>query len=276
MRFGTARTAIFRKPAGFRLLAAVTLLVASRLACAQIAQPSVCNLDSTGFCVTGAPLPAPPLISLPQHRVPMESTPLPQTKLQVEFRNSMLRIDAENATLRDALKAVSARTGAEIEFPAGELNERIFVHLGPGSAREVVSQLLNGARFNYIILSSASEPLGITRLILSRVDHAGESPTPETPPLRNSDLAATQVYGAGFSIDPSAEAEVMPPEKPVAIAPDGGNPVANRAQHQGSGLSGEDLDRMQKMQIQQEQQQFSLQLQQQRQQEEGASQNSPH
>jgi hypothetical protein len=267
MCFGTVRTAIFRKPPGYRPLAAVMLLAASSLACAQIAQPSVCNLDSTGFCVTGGPLPTSPISSVPPHKLQMESTPLLQTKLQVEFRNSMLRIDAENTTLRDALKAVSARTGAEIEFPAGELNERIFAHLGPGSAREVVSQLLNGSRFNYVILSSASEPHGITRLILSRVDRAGESATPETPPLPNSDLAATQVYGAGFSIDPSAEAEVVPAEKPVGAASDGANPVANRAQHQGPGLSGEELDRMQKMQIQQEQEQFSLQLQQQRQQQ---------
>ena len=267
MCFGTARTVIFRKPSGYRPLAAAMLFAASGLAYAQIAQPSVCNLDSTGFCVSGAPLPAPSLSWVPQRKVPMESAPLPQTKLQVEFRNSMLRIDAENTTLRDALKAVSARTGAEIEFPAGELNERIFAHLGPGSAREVVSQLLNGSRFNYVILSSASEPHGITRLILSRADRAGESATPEAPQMANSDPAATQVYGAGFSIDPSAEAEVVPTEKPVGVASDGANPVANRAQHEGPGLSGEELDRMQKMQIQQEQQQFSLQLQQQRQQQ---------
>jgi hypothetical protein len=288
MCLGTVRKTIFRKITRYRPFAAVMLLTTSSLVCAQTSQPSVCNIDSDGFCVTGAVQAAPVSNPVSQNKVQTELSPAPQNerqvesiappnKLQVDFRDNLLRIDAENNTLQDTLKAVSARTGAEIQFPAGELGELIFVHLGPGSPRDVITQLLNGSQFNYVILSSASEPHGITRLILSSAGLARESVTSAAPALPKNDSAATQLYGAGFSADPDAPAEVVPGEKPAVIAPPDASPVSNLAQHNGPPLSGEDLDRMQKMQIQQEQQQFALQVQQQRQQQqqEQPSQNSP-
>jgi hypothetical protein len=195
-----------------------------------------------------------------QNKIQPQSSPAQQNKLQVEFRNHQLRIDAENATLRDTLKAISARTGAEVQFPAVGLGERIFVHLGPGSARDVITQLLNGSQFNYVILSLASDPGGITRLILSGASSAGERASSDAPALPVSDSAENQLYGAGFGVDPDAPAE---PSQQTAAAP-GASPATSAPHSDGTKLSGEDLDRMQKMQIQQEQQQLrQLQLQQQ-------------
>jgi hypothetical protein len=247
------------------------LLAASSLMCAQSSQPGVCKMDSDGFCVPGAAQADPignfapqpeQLESSPalQNRMQPQSSPALQNKLQVEFRNHQLRIDAENATLRDTLKAISARTGAEMQFPAVELGERIFVHLGPGSARDVITQLLNGSQFNYVILSLDSDPGGITRLILSRASSAGERASSDAPALPVSDSAENQLYGAGFGVDPDAPAEPMP----SAAAVPGATPATSAPHSDGAKLSGEDLDRMQKMQIQQEQQQLrQLQLQQQ-------------
>jgi hypothetical protein len=221
-------------------------------------------MDSDGFCVQGA-APATPTGNLApqqkqldlspalQNKMQPQSSPALQNKLQVEFRNHQLRIDAENITLRDTLKAISARTGAEVQFPAVELGERIFVHLGPGSARDVITQLLNGSQFNYVILSLPSDPGGITRLILSKASSAGERASSDAPALPVSDSAENQLYGAGFGVDPDAPAEPVPSQPTGAAAASGG-----------AKLSGEDLDRMQKMQIQQEQQQLrQLHLQQQ-------------
>jgi hypothetical protein len=249
------------------------MLLVSSLMCAQSSQPSVCNMDSDGFCVQGA-VPAAPIGNLApqqkqlelspalQNTMQPQSSPALQNKLQVEFRNHQLRIDAENITLRDALKAISARTGAEVQFPAVELGERIFVHLGPGSARDVITQLLNGSQFNYVILSLPSDPAGITRLILSRASSAGERASSDALALPVSDSAENQLYGAGFGVDPDAPAEAVPSQQ-TAAAP-GASPAPSALHSDGTKLSGEDLDRMQKMQIQQEQQQLrQLQLQQQ-------------
>jgi hypothetical protein len=185
----------------------------------------------------------------------------------------MLRIDAENATLRDTLKTISAHTGAEIQFPAGSMEERIFAHMGPTSPREVVSRLLNGVPFNYVILSSASEPSGITRLILSRanVDREGAASEASTLPAKQSD--PTQLYGASFSADASAPAAEPVPSQ--ALGPTAETPAASWIHTDGPKLSGEYLDQMQKTQIQQEQQQFAEQEQQQRQQQQQTRQNSP-
>lgn len=284
----TARKTVFRKTSPYGPFAAVMLLASSSLMCAQSSQPSVCNMDSDGFCVAGTVQAAPVLSPVPQNKLQVESSPAPQNKLQVEsspapqnklqveFRNDLLRIDAENATLRDTLKAVSARTGAEIQFPAGGLEERVFVHLGPASPRDVLSQLLNGVPFNYVILSSASEPSGITRLILSRASVDRENATSEAPALPANGSAATQLYGASFGVDPDAPAaELAPSQAPGATVAPGATPVANWIHTDGPKLSGEYLDQMQKNQIQQEQQQFAQEEQQQRQQRQQPSQNSP-
>jgi hypothetical protein len=248
------------------------LLAASGLMSAQSSQPGACKMDSDGFCVPGAEQAAPignvapqpkelELSPALQNKMQPQSSPALQNKLQVEFRNHQLRIDAENATLRDTLKAISARTGAEMQFPAVELGERIFVHLGPGSARDVITQLLNGSQFNYVILSLASDPGGITRLILSRASSAGERASSDAPALPVSDSAENQLYGAGFGVDPDAPAEPVPSQPAGAAAAPAASPATSAPHSDGAKLSGEDLDRMQKMQIQQEQQQQLRQLQ---------------
>jgi hypothetical protein len=175
-----------------------------------------------------------------------------------------LKIDAENATLRDTLKAVSAHTGAEVQFPAGGLEEHIFVHLGPAPPREIVGQLLKGVPFNYVILSSASEPRGITRVILNRAADDHEIAMPEVAAVPVGQSAATQVYGASFATDPdSSAAELVPSSPQENTDAASSKPVASWIHNDGAKLSGEQLDQMQKMQIQQEQQQFAEQTQQQ-------------
>ena len=268
----TARTSIFRRKATHGLLAAAVVWAIPGSLYSQSAPPSACNIDSDGFCVAGAvtgPVKGDPsLSSAPQVNSQVTSSPAPERKLVVEFRNDLLTIDAENATLRDTLKAVSARTKAEVQFPAGGLEERIFVHMGPASPREIVSQLLKGVPFNYVILSSASEPGGITRLILSRAADDREIATTEVAALPGGQAVATQVYGASFAIDPGTSAAELVPSPPLDNTdPAGAKPVASWIHNDGPKLSGEQLDQMQKMQIQQEQQQFAEQTQQQHQQQ---------
>lgn len=252
---------------------------------AQSSQPDVCHMDSDGFCLAAAAVQATPILNpvpqnqlqvAPQDQLQIGSSPTSQSKLRVEFHDGLLRIDAENATLRDTLKSVSARTGAEMQFPTGELKERIYVHLGPASPRDVVSQLLNGAPFNYVILSSASEPSGITRVILSRTSAGAEGAAPLASAMTANESATPQLYGVAFGVDPDAPAiePVAIPTPDAATAP-GANPVPNWVHSDGPKLSAESLDQMQKAQIQQEQQQFAQQAQQQRQQQEQPSQNTP-
>src|SRR6266700_3276978 len=111
------------------------------------------------------PLPPPPLPSGPTgpvQQIPLDSiAPVPP---QVSYQNSQLTIVAPNSTLGDILRAVRKQTGAEIDIPAAP--ERVVTHLGPGPAREVVAELLNGSRFNYVLLGSPANDALLTRVVL--------------------------------------------------------------------------------------------------------------
>jgi hypothetical protein len=110
---------------------------------------------------------------------------------QVNYQNAQLTIVAPNSTLGDILRAVRKQTGAEIEIPVAP--ERVVTHLGPGPAREVLSELLNGSRFNYVLLGSAANDAALTRVVLvakSAPDSASNNPAPE-----QSQPGITQVGG---------------------------------------------------------------------------------
>lgn len=97
---------------------------------------------------------------------------------QVTYKNAQLTIVAPNSTLGDILRAVRKQTGAEIEIPAAP--ERVVTSLGPGSAREVMAALLNGSRFNYVLLGSPADSTVLTRVVL--VPKTGQdNATPNSP-----------------------------------------------------------------------------------------------
>jgi len=97
-----------------------------------------------------------------QHQVPLDAmAPVPP---QVTYQNAQLTIVAPNSTLGDILRAVRKQTGAEIEIPAAP--DRVVTHLGPGPARAVVAELLNGSRFNYVLLGSPANDALLTRVVL--------------------------------------------------------------------------------------------------------------
>ena len=106
------------------------------------------------------PLPSGP--TGPVQPMPLDSmAPVPP---QVSYQNAQLTIVAPNSTLGDILRAVRKQTGAEIEIPPA--TERVVTRLGPGPAREVMADLLNGSRFNYVLLGSPADNSVLTRVVL--------------------------------------------------------------------------------------------------------------
>lgn len=124
---------------------------------------------------------APPLPSGPTgpvQQIPLDS--IAAVPPQVSFANNQLTIVAPNSTLADILKAVHKQTGAEIDVPTAP--DRVVTHLGPGPAREVIADLLNGSRFNYVLLGSPGDDSVLTRVVLvakSGPESITPAPTPE-------------------------------------------------------------------------------------------------
>jgi len=107
------------------------------------------------------PLPSGPLGPLPQF--PLDS--LPAVAPHVNFEGGLLTIETPNSTLGDVLRAVHSQTLADMDIPSGA-TDRVALHLGPGPAREVVATLLNGSRFNYVLLGAPDDPRKLTRVVL--------------------------------------------------------------------------------------------------------------
>jgi hypothetical protein len=107
------------------------------------------------------PLPSGPT-GRPVPQIPLDS--IATVPPQVDFQNGQLTIVAPNSTLGDVLRAIKKQTGADIDVPSA--NERVVTRLGPGPARDVIAELLNGSRFNYVLLGSAENTNLLTRVVL--------------------------------------------------------------------------------------------------------------
>lgn len=91
----------------------------------------------------------------------------PPTPPQVNYSNGQLTIVAQNATLSQVLRSVGSLTGASVEMPSGASGERVVGQLGPGQPRDVLNALLNGTKFNYIILGVTGDPGAVQKVILT-------------------------------------------------------------------------------------------------------------
>ena len=109
-----------------------------------------------------APLP----LSESSTPVPLAPPQMPASPPEVQFHQGQLTVTASNSTLGDILRAVGRETGALVDMP-GNVTEPVVGQFGPGPARDVLTSLLNGSHFNYLLLGSADNPAALARVILS-------------------------------------------------------------------------------------------------------------
>jgi hypothetical protein len=91
----------------------------------------------------------------------------PQPALQVSYKNGLLGIHANKATLSEVLYAIQQRTGADISIAAGAEQEQVVAEIEPAPAAEVLARLLNGSKFNFLILNASNDPTQLERVILT-------------------------------------------------------------------------------------------------------------
>lgn len=125
---------------------------------------------------------------------------MPAVPPVITFTEGALTINAQNSTLGDILRGVRNQTGASVDMP-GNATERVMGKFGPGPARDVLTSLLNGTHFNYVLMGSATDPEALDRVVLTAKSNGGEAP-------------ATQEASAA---QPN---QGPPPPAPAANAPD--------------------------------------------------------
>jgi hypothetical protein len=84
-----------------------------------------------------------------------------------------LTVEANNSSLGEILKEVATQTGARLEGKTGD--ERVFGSYGPGPARDIIKQLLDGTTYNVLMVGDQGE--GTPRQIVLSNRPAGPAPT---------------------------------------------------------------------------------------------------
>lgn len=135
--------------------------------------------------------PAPELPHWPANDKPGEAS--------ITWDSRGLRIDAANSSLQQILKDVSTVTGAKVEGLGAD--ERVFGAYGPGEARDVLSQLLQGSGYNVLMIGDQGR--GAPRQIVLTVRRSGDS----QPAANNSQPNANEE---------DTEVEEQPPQQPPA------------------------------------------------------------
>jgi hypothetical protein len=183
--------------------------------------------------------PAAPALAVPAApAVPLWPANEKPAKAAVTWDSQGLRIDAANSSLAQILEDVATATGAKVE--GFDTDERIFGVYGPGPARDVLSQLLQGAGYNVILIGDQGQ--GTPREILLSSSHAG--------------AAASAANAAPAS---AGDEEADPEEQPQPAPPPIPQPVPQPVRP-GFGPGGQPRT---PQQIQQEMQQRQQQIQQQ-------------
>jgi hypothetical protein len=160
-------------------------------------------LLNTSYAAQAVPVSAPP--------------PPPKPPLEVSFQGGLLSISSNQASLSEILLAVHQRTGAEIAIPAGAEQEKVVADFGPAPAPEVLARLLNGSQFNYLILSSPTDPTALDRVILSaRPNGPASTPLPQARSLTDDEN------------EPDPQPVVAHPGSPRPVPP-GANPTEGQA-----------------------------------------------
>jgi len=203
-----------------------------------------------------------PVAEVPQAApVPPTLEEQPPVAPQVTYRGGQLTIDSTNATLSQVLHSVQAQTGASVDMPPGAGSERVVATLGPGTPKDVLASLLNGSRFNYVILGEPNHPGAVQKVILlAKSSSAGDKATTAQNNVRGPQQP--QVVDSSEDEPPQPDPEVENLNQPVPGQPGipGSEQVAPDAPGAVPGARTPEQMLQELQRIQQQQQQMQQQL----------------
>lgn len=139
-------------------------------------------------------------------------------KPMVVWDSHGLRIEAKNSSLRQIMQDVATATGIKVEGMGTD--ERVFGVYGPGKARDVLSQLLDGTDYNVLMIGGAGD--GTPREIVLSAQTKG------SPSQAPADSQAANEANSAVEKQPAEE----PPPPPPALHPGYGPGVPARTPQQ--------------------------------------------
>jgi hypothetical protein len=160
-----------------------------------------------------------------------------------------LRINASNSSLQQILSEVSTETGTKVEGMGAD--QRVYGVYGPGQARDVLSQLLQGSGYNVLLAGDIGQ--GAPRqIVLSPRQKATGGAQAANRPQQDQDEDVSEQQEEPQQPQPP----IQPPQTQIPVRPGFGGPNGPIRTPQ------QVMEEMQQRQLLQQQQQQQMQLQQ--------------
>ncbi len=190
---------------------------------------------------------------------PAAASEIKATGPLVSLQDGKITVNSRDAKLGEILEAIERLTGITVDIPPVGADERIFDSVGPVPVREALVKLLDGTKFNYIIVSSAQDPQAVKKLILSAQTNTPSITASTASPQSTEEASGPALYGgSGYSNDTTASNDPPPTpqplETPAAAKAALGLPANFNLQQAAAAAGktpGQMLDELQKRQIQQ-------------------------
>jgi len=157
-----------------------------------------------------APAPAPTAPQIPNW--PANNKP---AEASVVWDSHGLFIQASNSSLDQILRDVSLKTGAKVEGMSAD--ERVFGTYGPGPARDVLTELLEGSGYNILLVGDLGQ--GTPRRIVLSGRPVTAQPSGQSTPAENEGDQDEQLMAAPEAPPVGASQPEPPGTVPIPPVP---------------------------------------------------------
>lgn len=159
------------------------------------------------------PQPAPP-------PAPLRPSQMPALAPRISYQAGYLTVVAENSTFADVINSIRNATNIPIETTGGPTGDRIAVQIGPAPVKDVLLALMEGSRFDFVIVGSETDPNGVSRVLLTPKIAGGSSqPVPQqqraAAPMQPGIEIQTEDDDSneGFATPVAPAQKVIPPDQ---------------------------------------------------------------
>lgn len=157
---------------------------------------------------------APPTIqtgatATPAPNLPPSLLDKPPAPAEVTLNSGSLSVDAKNSSLSDILKKLEASSGMSVD--GFDKDSRVFGVYGPGPPRDVLSELLDGAGYNFLMVGATDAGTPRQIVLTARTNEPVSAPGPANPLVHDDTEDEPPAYPTPPVEQPPVQPTAMPP-----------------------------------------------------------------
>lgn len=191
---------------------------------------------------------------------PLRPSQMPAVAPRVSYQMGQLTVVAENSTFADVISSIRSATNIPIEATGGPSSDRVAVQIGPAPVKQVLLSLVEGSKYDYVIVGSETDPNAVVRVLLTpKAAGSPQQPQPQPQRASNPNQEPMQVQtedddsNEGFATP--VQQNVPNQAQPAQVAPTSVPGQANPAQPKSPEQLMEELKRLEEQRRQQQLQQ---------------------